>query len=160
MGLFFPATNQDELILQYGRFVDNLLCVSFLGCGVLQYIKQREKLAKPQDNTPEFDQFQRTYIGVFVCAVMSDWLKGPYIYVLYQSAGQRRQNRPRLPMTERDCLAGFDKQQIATLFMAGYVSSAVFGTVVASLVDKIGRKKGTLSHTNFLMYEHDPSGWC
>ena len=28
--------------------------------------------------------------------------------------------------------------------MAGYVSSALFGTVVASLVDKIGRKKGCL----------------
>jgi hypothetical protein len=87
MALFYPATDQDELALQYQTFVHSLLCVSFLACGVVQYIKQREKLAKPSDDTPEFDRFQRTYIGVFICAVMSDWLKGPYIYVLYQSAG-------------------------------------------------------------------------
>lgn len=96
--LFYPVTDRDELISQYGRFVDNLLCISFLGCGILQYIKQRDKLAKSSNNTPEFDRFQRIYIGVFICAVMSDWLKGPYIYVLYQSAG-RSTNRPRRPVT-------------------------------------------------------------
>ena len=66
---------------------------------------------------------------------------------VYLRAVPERRPVDESPSTARDqccSTAGFDKQQIATLFMAGYVSSAIFGTVVASLVDKIGRKKGKL----------------
>ena len=46
-----------------------------------------------------------------------DWLQGPYVYALY--AGY-----------------GFSKGDIGKLFIAGFGSSMVFGTVVGSLADK------------------------
>ena len=46
-----------------------------------------------------------------------DWLQGPYVYALYQSYG-------------------FDRGAIGRLFIAGFGSSMLFGTVVGSLADK------------------------
>lgn len=73
-----------------------------------------------------FGAFQRRYLLAYLCAVFADWLKGPYIYVIYQDRG-------------------FDKAQIATLFMAGYVSSAMFGTIVGSFADVVGRRRMCLT---------------
>ena len=46
-----------------------------------------------------------------------DWLQGPYVYYLYQQYG-------------------FDKGDIGRLFIAGFGSSMLFGTIVGSLADK------------------------
>ena len=46
-----------------------------------------------------------------------DWLQGPYVYALYESYG----------MTTHD---------IEVLFVAGFGSSMLFGTVVGSVADK------------------------
>ena len=46
-----------------------------------------------------------------------DWLQGPYVYALYAAYG-------------------FSKGDIGKLFIAGFGSSMVFGTVVGSLGDK------------------------
>ena len=46
-----------------------------------------------------------------------DWLQGPYVYALYQHYG-------------------FDRGAIGSLFIAGFGSSMVFGTLVGSLADK------------------------
>lgn len=46
-----------------------------------------------------------------------DWLQGPYVYALYQHYG-------------------FDRGDIGRLFIAGFGSSMVFGTIVGSLADK------------------------
>ena len=46
-----------------------------------------------------------------------DWLQGPYVYALYQHYG-------------------YDKGDIGRLFIAGFGSSMVFGTIVGSLADK------------------------
>jgi len=54
-----------------------------------------------------------------------DWLQGPYVYVVYESYG-------------------FTVQQIGILFIMGFGSSLVFGTVVGALADRIGRKKACL----------------
>ncbi len=56
---------------------------------------------------------------------MSDWLQGPYVYALYQHYG-------------------FNQAEIGTLFIAGFGSSMVFGTMVGSFGDKIGRRKTCL----------------
>ncbi len=48
---------------------------------------------------------------------MGDWLQGPHVYALYQS----------YDMT---------KHQIEVLFIAGFGSSLIFGTVVGSFADK------------------------
>lgn len=69
----------------------------------------------------EFRAFQRNYLVVYLLCAYSDWLKGPYVYALYESYG-------------------FDTQQIALLFVGGFLSSLVFGTFFGSLSDRVGRK--------------------
>ena len=57
-------------------------------------------------------------IHVAFCPMAAgDWLQGPYVYALYQSYG-------------------FDRGAIGRLFIAGFGSSMLFGTVVGSLADK------------------------
>ena len=51
-----------------------------------------------------------------LCAA-GDWLQGPYVYALYQHYG-------------------FDRGDIGRLFIAGFGSSMVFGTVVGALADR------------------------
>lgn len=46
-----------------------------------------------------------------------DWLQGPYVYALYS-------------------YYGFDVKDIGRLFIAGFGSSMIFGTIVGSLADK------------------------
>lgn len=50
--------------------------------------------------------------------IEADWLQGPYVYALYESYG-------------------FVKEDIGLLFVAGFLSSAIFGTFVGSLADKL-----------------------
>ncbi|GLC76548.1 hypothetical protein PLESTF_001795000 [Pleodorina starrii] len=54
-----------------------------------------------------------------------DWLQGPYVYALYQHYG-------------------YSVKDIGRLFIAGFGSSMIFGTVVGSLADKHGRKKAAI----------------
>jgi len=69
-----------------------------------------------------FRAFQRNYLVVYLMAMMADWLQGPYVYALYDSYG-------------------FTKEDNAILFTAGFGSSAVFGTMIGSLADSLGRRK-------------------
>ena len=65
----------------------------------------------------------KSLCGRFCCIMArgglaaGDWLQGPYVYALYQHYG-------------------FDRGDIGRLFIAGFGSSAVFGTIVGSLADK------------------------
>jgi MFS transporter, MFS domain-containing protein family, molybdate-anion transporter len=68
-----------------------------------------------------FSKFQSNYLFIFLLAMFSDWLQGPYVYELYVSYG-------------------FSQQQIAELFVCGFGSSMAVGTFVGSLADKWGRK--------------------
>lgn len=52
-----------------------------------------------------------------VALAAGDWLQGPYVYALYQ-------------------YYGFERGDIGKLFIAGFGSSMVFGTIVGSLADK------------------------
>uniref|UniRef100_A0A452YN22 Major facilitator superfamily (MFS) profile domain-containing protein n=1 Tax=Aegilops tauschii subsp. strangulata TaxID=200361 RepID=A0A452YN22_AEGTS len=56
-----------------------------------------------------------------------DWLQGPYVYYLYSQYG-------------------FDKGDIGRLFIAGFGSSMLFGTIVGSLADKQGRKRACITY--------------
>jgi len=75
--------------------------------------------------------FQRNYLTVYTLAYFADWLKGPYVYALYESYG----------LTEHD---------IALLFIAGFGASGLSGPLIGSLADRFGRKKCTLAY--FLIY--------
>jgi MFS transporter, MFS domain-containing protein family, molybdate-anion transporter len=61
---------------------------------------------------------------------VADWLQGPYVYALYDSYG-------------------FEKEQIAHLFIAGFGSSMLFGTFVGALADKYGRKRMSVAYAVF-----------
>lgn len=73
----------------------------------------------------DFSAFQANYLLVYLLAVTADWIQGPYIYALYTNYG-------------------FTKHDIGQLYIAGFASSAVFGTIVASMADKFGRRNNAL----------------
>lgn len=75
--------------------------------------------------------FQRHYLIVYTLAYFADWLKGPYVYALYESYG----------LTEH---------YIAILFIVGFGASGLSGPFVGALADKFGRKKCTLAY--FVIY--------
>lgn len=69
-----------------------------------------------------FRAFQRQYLVVYSIVMMADWLQGTNMYTLYQSYNV----------------------DISTLFVTGFTSSAIFGTVVGLYVDSWGRKLGCI----------------
>ncbi|GIL74576.1 hypothetical protein Vretimale_2257 [Volvox reticuliferus] len=72
-----------------------------------------------------FFSLRNNYVFVYALMMAGDWLQGPYVYALYQHYG-------------------YDVKDIGRLFIAGFGSSMIFGTVVGSLADKHGRKKAAL----------------
>ncbi|KAG0286504.1 hypothetical protein BGZ98_005053, partial [Dissophora globulifera] len=72
-----------------------------------------------------FSKFRNNYLAVYLIVMLSDWLQGPYLYALYQSYS-------------------YQMYDIAVLFIVGFVSSAVFGTVIANTADVWGRKRMAL----------------
>uniref|UniRef100_A0A7S4JRP7 Molybdate-anion transporter n=1 Tax=Odontella aurita TaxID=265563 RepID=A0A7S4JRP7_9STRA len=64
----------------------------------------------------------RRYLSVYLLAVLSDWLQGPYVYALYDNYG-------------------YSQHLIAVLFVAGFGSSMVFGSFIGGMADHCGRKK-------------------
>jgi MFS family permease len=79
--------------------------------GITNLFSGQDKLAR----------FQRLYLPGFLLAMLADWLQGPFVYALYQGYG-------------------IDREHNGYLFVAGFGSSAVVGTVVGSLADRFGRR--------------------
>ncbi|PAV59627.1 hypothetical protein WR25_08211 [Diploscapter pachys] len=95
------------------------LCIA---CTLL-YLYTRNSVSTSDD--ANFRSFQRSYLVVYLLAVAGDWLQGPHVYALYESYG----------MT---------KHEIEILFIAGFGSSLLFGTIVGSVADKFGRRNNCL----------------
>ncbi|CAA6668195.1 unnamed protein product [Spirodela intermedia] len=74
-----------------------------------------------------FGSFKNNYLVVYSLMMAGDWLQGPYVYYLYSQYG-------------------FDKGDIGRLFIAGFGSSMLFGTIVGSLADKQGRKRACVTY--------------
>lgn len=72
-------------------------------------------------NDAAFKSFQLNYLAVYLLAMLSDWMQGPYTYALYSSYG-------------------VNPGVIAQLFVVGFGSSMIFGTFIGSLSDKYGRR--------------------
>ncbi|GBG31436.1 Molybdate-anion transporter [Hondaea fermentalgiana] len=117
-----------------------LLALQLVGCAAL-IKKQRDSLALVP-TTPEFARLQKSFLATMLFASCADWIQGPYLYKLYS-------------------FIGFGKGEIGYLFLAGYCSSALFGTLVGGLADRFGRKKTCLlfcllySGTCMTMHSHD-----
>ncbi|KAI8593331.1 hypothetical protein BDZ88DRAFT_493222 [Geranomyces variabilis] len=73
----------------------------------------------------EFELFKRNYLLVYSLVMTADWLQGPSTYPLYK-------------------YYGYDLAEIAILFVVGFLSSAIFGTLIGSFADKAGRKLACL----------------
>lgn len=104
-----------------------------LACGVgyAKYLETKQKNEKNEGNSKvdrplEFILFQRSYLTVYLLAMFADWLKGPYVYALYDSYG-------------------YNAADIATLFLSGFLASGITGPFVGSYADKYGRQKNVQS---------------
>ncbi|XP_057519179.1 uncharacterized protein LOC130799906 [Amaranthus tricolor] len=86
------------------------------------------KTSKDRINTSSaFNSFKNNYLIVYSLMMAGDWLQGPYVYYLYTTYG-------------------FGKGEIGQLFIAGFGSSMLFGTIVGSLADKQGRKRACVTY--------------
>ncbi|XVF53332.1 hypothetical protein PTKIN_Ptkin05aG0091100 [Pterospermum kingtungense] len=86
------------------------------------------KNSKDRINTsPAFNSFKNNYLVVYSLMMAGDWLQGPYVYYLYSTYG-------------------FGKGDIGQLFIAGFGSSMLFGTIVGSLADKQGRRRACVTY--------------
>jgi len=86
-----------------------------------------------------FRRFQREYLAVYLIIMLADWLQGTNMYTLYTSYGVN----------------------VSTLFLTGFLSSAVFGTFLGLFVDRFGRRAGCLLFCVLELvinwFEHYPS---
>ncbi|CAH1764120.1 11580_t:CDS:2 [Entrophospora sp. SA101] len=89
-------------------------------CAVLTFwfkdIKSKSSTS-PGRLTQEYKCFSINYLTVYYLVMAGDWLQGPYIYAVYKSHG-------------------FDLNQMAILFITGFISSGVFGIVVGPTADR------------------------
>ncbi|KAI3469122.1 hypothetical protein Pfo_025785 [Paulownia fortunei] len=103
----------------------------FLVFGALSVVVaalELSKTSKDRVNTSAaFNSFKNNYLLVYSLMMAGDWLQGPYVYYLYSQYG-------------------FGKGEIGQLFIAGFGSSMLFGTIVASLADKHGRKRACVTY--------------
>ena len=96
-----------------------------IACAMLEMQKMgtKERVSMPQN----FISFRNWYLFVYSLMMAGDWLQGPYVYALYQHYG-------------------YSTGDIGKLFIAGFGSSMIFGTVVGSMADKYGRKNAALTY--------------
>ncbi|KAK8934524.1 hypothetical protein KSP39_PZI014926 [Platanthera zijinensis] len=95
----------------------------FAGLSAVVALVELSKTSKDRvAGSAAFNSFKNNYLVVYSLMMAGDWLQGPYVYFLYSQYG-------------------FDKGDIGRLFIAGFGSSMLFGTVVGSLADKQGRKR-------------------
>lgn len=106
-----------------------VLSLAVLTVSLVQYTSDYRtststKLSKGNVVKPstEFRWFQLQYLSVYLILMLADWLQGTNMYTLYSSYGVN----------------------VGTLFLTGFLSSAVFGTFLGIYVDQWGRKLGCL----------------
>ena len=92
-----------------------------------------------KDQQHRHNKLLQIYLPAYLFASAADWLQGPYKYALYSSYGY----------TQRD---------IAHLFVAGYGSGMILGSIVGGLADIYGRKRlclcYCLSYTLSVLAKH------
>ncbi|KAE9459632.1 hypothetical protein C3L33_08462, partial [Rhododendron williamsianum] len=109
----------------------------FGGFGAVVLALELSKTSRDRiSNTPtDFNSFKNNYLLVYslmmviniLAEIAGDWLQGPYVYYLYSQYG-------------------YGKGEIGQLFIAGFGSSMLFGTIVGSLADKQGRKRACVTY--------------
>lgn len=80
---------------------------------------------------PKLESLHYSYLVVFWLIRAADWVQGPYFYEVYASK-----------VVDGELLSS---TTVSALFLVGFVSSAICGTFVGSLVDTYGRKLGCVA---------------
>ncbi|WCJ26611.1 Major facilitator superfamily protein [Euphorbia peplus] len=100
----------------------------FGGLAAVVAVLELSKSSRDRVNTPSaFNAFKNNYLLVYSLMMAGDWLQGPYVYYLYSQYG-------------------YGKGEIGQLFIAGFGSSMLFGTIVGSLADKQGRRRASVTY--------------
>jgi len=122
-----------DLLIQGTLFILAVACVGFeflyraVTKRVVQQVNADNNLKLPENGAvgvptnPQFTSFQYTYFIVYFCFLVADWLNAPYHYKIYSEYHYMR-------------------DQIAVIYVAGYVSSIVFAPIAITLPDRFGRK--------------------
>ncbi|KAF0697799.1 Aste57867_11542 [Aphanomyces stellatus] len=102
-------------------------CVALATVFALLHLLDKMRSTQPATGgkkvTPkDFVVFQREYLVVYWTVMFADWLQGPNMYTLYQSYGV----------------------DVGTLFMIGFLSSALTSGIVGHAIDTYGRKSACL----------------
>ena len=95
-----------------------LSLISFICVGLIVYNWKNLGNEEGIGGSEAFKKFQLVYLSTYLCMSMSDWLQGAYVYVLYESYG-------------------YSIDLISKLFILGFFSSMLFGTIVGSLSDRM-----------------------
>jgi len=105
-------------------------------------------------------QWRNQWLAAYLTASISDWLKGPYLYSIYESYGYEGAQLVRKllargssafisalppPMAQKSPLIvpelpSANRAQ-TQLFVAGYLSSGIFGLLVGAAADRWGRRR-------------------
>jgi len=87
------------------------------------YRSQKDQVVTSADDESQskLQKLQSIYLPAHLLALFSDWLQGPYVFQLYKHHGH-------------------GDKEIAVMFLAGYLSSCVFGTLTGPLADRYGRR--------------------
>jgi MFS family permease len=126
-----PTTDDAAAMSWYGYFVQSFYHMSVVPLLLLTIgFALAARPSTREEVKPEFRSFQIAYLSVWMICVAADWLQGPYVYALYAAYG-------------------FQRHEIAQLFVAGFGASLAFGCVVGSVADRFGRKMSCLAYCGF-----------
>ena len=142
--IILPSANTDNSSIE-----EAYVCIFYILLGInlltmlpslCRYIGSRiRRTTYPRDGDGLINSIQKdqqhiihnkllhTYLPAYLFATCADWLQGPYKYALYSSYGY----------TQRD---------IAHLFVAGYGSGMILGSIVGGMADIYGRKRFCLCY--------------
>ena len=82
-------------------------------------------------SNPNFNVFQRSYLIPYLLATLADWFQAPYLYKLYH-------------------YYGFLEQQIAVIYVVGFISTVIASTLASTLVHKAKRKQFVLGQSSHI----------
>ncbi|KAL7426809.1 hypothetical protein ACHAXH_000467 [Discostella pseudostelligera] len=137
--LFFTASSKDKSSSASQRmeedysFIFKLLLginiatmlpswLKHIGANIRKKNQSSSVITEEAKQTMRHNQLLQTYLPAYLLATSADWLQGPYKYALYSSYG-------------------YTKRDIAQLFVAGYGSGMILGSILGGLADSYGRKK-------------------
>eukprot|EP00929_Paragymnodinium_shiwhaense_P109804 TRINITY_DN76340_c0_g1_i1.p1 TRINITY_DN76340_c0_g1~~TRINITY_DN76340_c0_g1_i1.p1 ORF type:complete len:472 (-),score=99.00 TRINITY_DN76340_c0_g1_i1:62-1477(-) len=96
--------------------------VCLILCATLGYLTRPKSDVSLPDG---FRGFQLRFLAAWILCVGGEWMKGPGVYALYASFG-------------------LSKEEIASIFVYGFVAAFLMGSFVGAVADSFGRKRSVL----------------